>query len=153
MQIITLHGNIGRDAEVYQTQSGQSVCNFNLAVNDRGKDGEDVTTWYRCAVWGNRGERLKQYLVKGTRATVVGRLQLGVYTGNDGQPRVDANVTVDEIDFTRPRDEQGAQAQAQPAQTYGQAQTYGTSYDRMAAEQPAQQYGAQAAYEDDSIPF
>ena len=144
MQIITLHGNIGRDAEVYQTQSGQSVCNFNLAVNDRGKDGEDVTTWYRCAVWGNRGERLKQYLTKGTRATVVGRLQLGVYTGNDGQPRVDANVTVDEIDFTRPRDEQGAQAQ--PAQTYGQAQTYATTYDRMAAQQPAQQYG-------DEIPF
>ena len=99
MQHVTITGNVGSDAEVRQAGNG-TVCNFSVACNEKGRNGEaDKTTWYRCAVWGRRGEALAPYIRKGTKVTASGRLSLRVYTGNDGQARVDATVNVDEIDF------------------------------------------------------
>jgi single-strand DNA-binding protein len=85
MQIITIAGNIGRDAETRQAGSG-TVTNFSVGVNDRDKN----TTWYKCAMWGQRGEKLAAYLTKGGKVTVVGSLTAGVY---DGKPDMKVNVS------------------------------------------------------------
>lgn len=113
MQFITISGNVGRDSEIKQAGTG-TVCNFSVACNEKGRNGEpDVTTWYRCAIWGKRGEAIARYINKGTRVTVAGRLRLGVYTGKDGAAKVDATIDVDEIDFTNTeRVDQGAHASA-----------------------------------------
>jgi single-strand DNA-binding protein len=88
MQFITIAGNIGKDAETRQTQSG-SVTNFNVGVS-AGRDSE--TTWYRCAIWGTRGEKLAPMLTKGGKVTVAGRLTAGLYEG-----KLDLKVDVAEV--------------------------------------------------------
>lgn len=77
MQIITIAGNIGKDAETRQTQAG-SVTSFSVGVSN-GRDKE--TTWYRCSLWGARGEKLAGFLTKGNKVTVMGRFTAGEYNG------------------------------------------------------------------------
>jgi single-strand DNA-binding protein len=77
MQTITIAGNIGKDAETRQTQAG-SVTSFSVGVSN-GRDKE--TTWYRCSLWGARGEKLASYLTKGSKVTVAGRFTAGTYEG------------------------------------------------------------------------
>jgi single-strand DNA-binding protein len=77
MQFIHIAGNIGRDAETRQTNSG-SVTNFSVGVS-AGRDSE--TNWFKCAIWGARGEKLATYLTKGSKVTVAGRLVIGSYEG------------------------------------------------------------------------
>ena len=71
-------GNLGRDAELKTVSGGKVVCNFSVAAEGRtGKD--KVTTWVRCALWGVRGEKVAQYLKKGTCVAVDGSLTTREY--------------------------------------------------------------------------
>ena len=71
MKAITIAGNLGKDAEKRQTQSGQVVTNFTVAVEHR--DGQNKSTiWFGCSMWGKRGEAIAQYLTKGTKVAVSG---------------------------------------------------------------------------------
>ena len=75
MQQLTIAGTIGRDAEIRNTQSGDAVAGFSVAV-DNGKDkngNKRDATWFDCSLWGKRGEALGPYLTKGTRVTITGR--------------------------------------------------------------------------------
>jgi single-strand DNA-binding protein len=81
----TAIGRIGRDAEGRKTDKGR-VWNFTLATRGKGKD---ETIWIRCALWGERWEKLSQYLVKGTIVLVAGQLSARVY---DGKPQIDLSV-------------------------------------------------------------
>ena len=88
MQMITIAGNIGKDAETRQTNSG-SVTSFSVGVS-AGR--EAPTTWYRCSLWGTRGEKLAGYLTKGSKVTVAGMLTAGLYEG-----KLDMKVNVSEV--------------------------------------------------------
>ncbi|MEO1169636.1 MAG: single-stranded DNA-binding protein [Pseudomonadota bacterium] len=90
MQSLTIAGRIGKDAELRSTQSSQ-VCGFSVAV-DQGFGDSKKTNWYRCSLWGNRGEKLSRYLLKGVPVTVSGQLAIGEY---EGKPQFD--IRVDEI--------------------------------------------------------
>ena len=73
MKSITIAGNIGRDAETRNTQNGDKVTSWTVAVEDRsGKD--KSTLWFDCSLWGARGEKLAQYLTKGSKVVVSGDL-------------------------------------------------------------------------------
>lgn len=86
---IILVGNLGRDPEMRYTPSGQAVTNFSIAVNDgyTNSQGEKVdrTIWVRVSTWGKQAEICKQYLAKGRRVLVEGRL---VPDPNTGGPRI-----------------------------------------------------------------
>jgi len=91
MQSITIAGRIGRDAELRSTNSGDQVCGFTVAVDSRqGRD--KITNWWRVSLWGKRGEKLSQYLTKGSNVTVSGEFSLGEY---DGKPQL--NIRANEI--------------------------------------------------------
>ena len=77
MKMITIAGTVGKDAELKQTQSGDSVTSFGVAVNDRKKE----TTWFDVTVWGKRAEALAQYITKGSKITVMGDLQTREHNG------------------------------------------------------------------------
>lgn len=95
MQVITISGNLGRDAELRSTQSGDDVCSFSVGVqNGYGRDAG--TIWYRCSIWGQRGKALADKLRKGSRVFVVGQLTIGEY---QGKPQYDVRVA--EVDFTK----------------------------------------------------
>jgi len=75
MQTLTIAGTIGRDAVIRNTQNGDAVAGFSVAV-DNGKDksgNKRDATWFDCSLWGKRGEGLGPYLTKGTRVAITGR--------------------------------------------------------------------------------
>ena len=109
LSMITIHGNLGRDAELKTTPSGQTVANFSMAVTHKNR-GEESTAWYRCDLWGKRGEALHPYLLKGKSFIVVGSLVPREYETNDGEKRMSLDVNVSEISFANG----GGDEQAQP---------------------------------------
>ena len=86
---IILVGNLGRDPEMRYTPSGQAVTNFSVATNRQytSSDGTQVkeTIWFRVSSWGKTAEVCNQYLRKGSKVLVEGRL---VPDPNTGGPRV-----------------------------------------------------------------
>ena len=80
MMQLTIAGNIGRDAEVRKTQNGDSVAGFSVAVETRA-NGQKATQWFDVSLWGARGERLAQYLTKGSRVAVAGQLGTREHNG------------------------------------------------------------------------
>ena len=105
-------GRLGKDAELNRRTTGDPVLNFSLAV-DVGTKQEPKTMWIECALWGKRGEALQQYLTKGMKVTVTGRISLDEYTSKqDGSKRTAMRVTVSEIDMHGGRDSQAAQPRA-----------------------------------------
>src|ERR1044072_3419238 len=88
-QVILL-GNLTRDPELRQIPSGQSVCSFSLALNRAYKDAngewQEATDFIDVVAWAQLGERVSQYLTKGRRCLVQGRLQSRSWE-QDGQKR------------------------------------------------------------------
>ena len=75
MQQLIIAGTVGRDAELRQTQGGDAVLGFSLAV-DNGKDRDGNkrdATWYDCSLWGKRANSLQSHIRKGDKLTVTGR--------------------------------------------------------------------------------
>ena len=91
MKNLTIAGNIGKDAETRRTQSGDAVTSFSIAVEDRIPK-EKGTIWFRCSLWGKRGESLAQYLTKGSKVAVSGELSIEVYEG-----KTNLTVKVDQV--------------------------------------------------------
>jgi single-strand DNA-binding protein len=86
---IIIVGNLGRDPEMRYTPSGQAVTNLSVATNRQytGSDGTPIkeTIWFRVSVWGKQAETCNQYLRKGSKVLVEGRLTPDPKTGG---PRV-----------------------------------------------------------------
>lgn len=100
MQIAHIAGNIGKEAVIRNTQGGDIFASFSVAVsNGRDKD----STWYDCTLWGKRGEALCQYLTKGAKVTVMGRLSVRVYEG-----KAYMGINVSEITLQGGKQEQSA---------------------------------------------
>ena len=95
MQIITIAGRLGNDAELRSSTKGDSFAAFSVAVS-KGKD--SPTTWFRCSLWGKRGESLSQYLTKGTSVAVVGEFQAREWE-KDGKKGTSLEIRVSEIDL------------------------------------------------------
>lgn len=113
---IILVGYLGRDPEMRYTPSGQAVTNFSVAVNDgyTNSQGEkiDRTIWVRVSAWGKQAEICKQYLAKGRRVLVEGRLvpdsatgNPRIYTRQDGTPASSYEVSASVVRFLSSRGE------------------------------------------------
>jgi len=100
---ITLIGNVGSDPEMRYTPNGKAVTSFRMATNYRysGPDGErrEETEWFRVSVWGKQAESCNQFLSKGRRVYVEGRLRSRNWEGQDGQMRTSLEVTADRVLF------------------------------------------------------
>jgi single-strand DNA-binding protein len=117
-QKVIIAGNLGRDPEMRYTPSGQAVTNFSVATNRQytASDGQLVkeTTWFRISAWGRLAETCNQYLRRGSKVLVEGRLnadpQSGgprVYTRQDGSTGASFEITAETVRFlsTRAEDE------------------------------------------------
>jgi single-strand DNA-binding protein len=101
-QVILL-GNLTQDPELRTIPSGQAVCSFSLAVNRSwtGKDGQaqDAVDYFDCVAWGKPGEIISQYMGKGRRLFVSGRLQNRSWDAKDGTKRYKTEVVVTDFNF------------------------------------------------------
>lgn len=110
---VILMGNLTRDPEVRQTPSGQSVCSFSLALNraykDQSGDWQEATDFIDVVAWGPLGERVAQYVTKGRRVLVQGRLQSRAWE-QEGQKRSKVEVLANDVTFLDGRgDSEGSQ--------------------------------------------
>ena len=71
MKTIVISGNIGKDATVRTTQNGDKITGWPVAVED-GFGQNKRTLWFDCSWFGSRGEKVAQYLTKGSKVTVSG---------------------------------------------------------------------------------
>jgi single-strand DNA-binding protein len=99
---VILMGNLTRDPELRTTPSGQSVCSFSLAVNRswQGSDGsqQDAVDYFDITAWGKLGELVNQYLAKGRKCLVMGRLSQRSWE-QDGQKRSKVEVVANDVTF------------------------------------------------------
>ena len=79
MQLITLTGRVGGDAETRTAGSGE-VTSFNLAV-DQGWGERKTTNWFRVSIWRDRGRKLAGHILKGNKLAVTGEFTIGDYNG------------------------------------------------------------------------
>lgn len=93
MNVITITGNLGRDAEIKQVGE-QAVCTFSVG-DSQGRD--KPTIWWNCSLWGKRGESLSQYLGKGQQVTVIGNISEREWTDKEGNPRKSMDVKVIDV--------------------------------------------------------
>jgi len=100
---IMLIGNVGSDPEMRYTPNGKAVTSFRMATNYRyaGSDGErrEETEWFRVSVWGRQAENCNQFLSKGKRVYVEGRLHSRSWEGQDGQMRTNLEVSANRVIF------------------------------------------------------
>ncbi len=99
---VILIGNLGSDPEVRYMPSGGAVANIRLATTDSWRDkqsGEqqDRTEWHRIVFFGRLGEIAGEYLKKGAKIYVEGRLQTRKWQGQDGQDRYTTEIVANEM--------------------------------------------------------
>lgn len=108
-------GNLTRDPETKQTNSGHSVTSFTLAVNGRNDD----VAYIDCTAWNKGGETIAQYLHKGDALLVSGRLNQSRWQDKDGNNRSKIDVVVDEFAFIGGKNNSdGSSTQTAPQPNY-----------------------------------
>ena len=106
---VMLIGNVGRDPEMRYTQSGEPVTTFSLATNRRTqKDGQwgDETDWHNVVAWGKLAEQCNEYLNKGRKIYIEGRLQTRSFDNKEGVKQYRTEVVANTMLMLdqRPRD-------------------------------------------------
>lgn len=98
---VQLIGNLTRDPELRYTPSGTAVCSFGLATNrywttDQGEKHEE-SEFHNIVAWNKLAEICSQFLVKGRKVYVEGRLATRSWTGQDGQQRTRTEVVIEDM--------------------------------------------------------
>ncbi len=109
MNMVIFSGNLGRDPEMRYTPGGQPVVSMSVASNrtytNQGGEKVKETTWYRVSVWGKQAETCNQYLHKGSKVLVTGRLTPDknggprIWTKQDGSPAASFEVNASNVEF------------------------------------------------------
>ena len=127
-QKIVVVGNLGGDPEMRYMPDGTAVTSFSVATSNSWTDkatGQPVkeTTWFRVSVWGRQGETANQYLSRGKKVLVEGRLKPDPATGSprtfqrqDGTVGASFEITASTVRFLSGRDEDGGESAGVPSQ-------------------------------------
>ena len=118
-------GNLGRDPEMRYTPQGTAVTSFSVAVsrsfNSRDGEQQEETDWFRVTAWNKLAEICNQYLTKGQRVYVEGRVSMRMWDGNDGQKHGSLELTATDLMMLSGKGE----AVAVGAGVGGREETYG----------------------------
>jgi len=96
MNSINFTGNLGQDAEVRAIPSGKKITTFSVALSSGWGDNK-ITTWMRCNLWGDRGEKVAQYLTKGSQVGVSGEFSAREWTDKEGVVKTSCEVNVQDV--------------------------------------------------------
>ena len=106
MNKIYLIGNLIKDPMLKAVPSGQSVCEFTIAVNRKEWKTDEVSSdLFRISAWRKLGETCARYLEKGRKVAVIGELKATTFVGKDGVMKVSLDVNADEVEFLSSRSE------------------------------------------------
>ncbi|MBY6063957.1 single-stranded DNA-binding protein [Pseudidiomarina sediminum] len=175
---VILIGNLGAKPEIRYTQNNTAIANLSIATSETWKDkqtGEprEQTEWHRCVAYRRLAEIAGEYLDKGSKVYVEGRLQTRKWQGQDGVERYTTEVVINDLQMLdgRPGGGQGGggfQSQQSGGGQYGQGggqqrqqaapqQSYNQAPQQRPAQQPQQQQNNDPFIPDqdfdDDIPF
>jgi len=104
---VILIGNLGKDPELRYAPNGSAVASFSLATSEQWKDQEgnpqERTSWHNVVVWSKLAEIAAEYLKKGAKVYLEGRLQYRDYETKDGNKRYVTEVVANELVMLSPR--------------------------------------------------
>jgi single-strand DNA-binding protein len=105
---IMLIGNLGRDPELSYTPSGKAIAKFSLAVSRRRREAEsgeqrEETQWFNVVAWERLAETCNNYLQKGSKVYIEGRMTSHKYTDKDGVERTAWDVTATDMEMLTPK--------------------------------------------------
>lgn len=164
---VILIGNLGAKPEIRYTQNNTAIANLSIATSETWKDkqtGEprEQTEWHRCVAYRRLAEIAGEYLDKGSKVYVEGRLQTRKWQGQDGVERYTTEVVINDLQMLDSRGGAGGGFQ-------GQSQGSGNSYNQggqqaqgqggfggqqqRPAQQPAQQQPSQQSQQNNNDPF
>lgn len=114
----TIIGHIGKDPETRFMPSGEAVCNFSVATSERWKDkqsGEikEETTWHRITAFGRQAEIVGEYLRRGSKVYIEGKMTQRKYTDQSGAEKVSHEIRMQDMKMLDGRPESGGQQQSQ----------------------------------------
>mgnify|MGYP000147981027 CR=1 FL=1 len=112
MNKVILIGNLVKDPEITTTNSGVSVCRFSLAVQRRfaNADNGPQADFFNIVVWRGQAENCHKFLKKGSKCSVIGRIQNSSYEASDGTKRYVTEIVAEEVEFLSSRNSDGADA-------------------------------------------
>ncbi len=166
---VILIGNLGNDPEVRYLPNGGAVANLTVATSETWRDkntgeNKEMTEWHRVVMYRRLAEIAGEYLKKGSKVYLEGRLQTRKWQGQDGQDRYTTEIVANEMQMLDSRSGggmgggQGQQSQ-QPQQQGGNwGQPQQPSYQQKPQQQAPQQQPQAPQYNDmpdfdDDIPF
>ena len=103
---VILIGNLGADPEVRYSQNGTAVANFRVATTETWKkegEKEELTEWHRVVTFGRLAEICGEYLSKGSKVYIEGRIQTRKWEDRDGNPRYTTEIVATEMKMLSPR--------------------------------------------------
>ena len=110
---IIFSGNLGHDSELSMAQNtGKAILKWSVAVS-KGYKKDDGTNWFNCVMFGERCEKLAQYLVKGTKVICEGSLQLGSYEDKQGVKKHTTDIVISNVEMIGNREEHQKPTQEQ----------------------------------------
>lgn len=116
--LVILIGNLGADPQMNQTQAGKSVANLNVATSMRWKDSsgqqQEKTEWHRVIVWDKAAEFCGNYLQKGSKVYVEGRLETRKWTDQQGADRYTTEIVASIVQNLSPRTDTDTRQPAPP---------------------------------------
>jgi len=153
---VILIGNLGADPEVRYSPSGSAVANLRLATTDNWRDrqsGEqqERTEWHRVVLFGKLGEIAGEYLRKGSKVFVEGRLQTRKWQGQDGQDRYTTEIVANDMQMLDSRGG-GTAAYDSPPPSATRSPATAAQPEAQPAPKPATVSAPPDDFEDD-IPF
>ena len=109
-------GNLTRDPELSETNSGVSVCNFSIAVNRRraSADAEQQTDFFNVTAWRALAENIARYCKKGHKIAISGQIQIRQYEDREGAKKTSVYVVAEEVEFLSQKSNDEARTQGMP---------------------------------------
>lgn len=162
INLIVLVGNAGRDPELRFFETGSCVCEFTLAVNRPPRDGQpQEPLWVNCKAWGKTAQVAGDYLRKGSKVAIVGRLEFEQWSDrSSGEMRSKTLVVIDRLEFCEGRS--GTQQQEKAADlaafsagqsVSGSASQTATAAARGSRSSSAATWAASGPISDEEVPF
>lgn len=113
---VELLGRVGVEPELRYTQSGTAVAQLRVATDRRRQNGDSETDWHNVTAWGKTAELVNQFVGKGDRIFVAGRISYSSFEGSDGQRRFRTEIHANEVIFLDSRNGDGKGAEVKQAE-------------------------------------
>ena len=127
---VFIKGNISSEVELKQTQSGTSVCSFNVAVNRFTRENEAKADFFTVVAWQQKAEFVSRYFKKGSGIVIVGRLENREWTDKQGNKRISTEIIAEEIDFVGSK-ESSTEAKSEPYMPSGYATENSQNFEEI----------------------